>query len=936
MAYEGGYGGQQRSYGGPAPQRHAPRQHGGAPPQQYGAPQQYDDYQGGNGYDDFDGGYGQDYGGQYQDHNYGRGPPPPQDQYGPGPGRGGRPMPGGRGGPVPRPQTADPHRGRPHPPRGGMGPGPGRPTPNGPPGRGGMRPGPYGANSDPAARQLPTNTPPISPRDANFGNPYPPFQGKGRRTDLDLEQQITDQMSGMDLNHKPRMQANGRPSLDSQRSQGDYGRQPMNGGHGPPPRGYQQGYQDSRGPPPRQDPGYGGQGGYGGYDDGYGGGQGPPSNGFGPPARSRTMPVEDMRSRNNMPPPPQRMNTMQQHSTPAGRGIPQRPSTAGGHRPPPQRSYTANPQGAQGGQYGDGYDDGHFRKESTASYDDVYDSYFDNQRDGNPEYGAQQQQNRTSFPDFDAAPPAAQRGSFEQSMRPGGMEQPQRGAHQTAVLNHAKSQPDLRQPQAAVFEMAGDVPDLPPMPPVPQMNNYQTGYDQDYHGSGGYDQMPPRGPSAPPAAMNGSRNGGPMNPDSLPSHPAPVRPGLMQDSMVNLNSKPAPQQSPPRSNGARPSGRDEGPVTTQELEHLRMVIKTDASDQASALKLAKRLVEAADVLAPKMPDPKQRARARERYLIDCHKILKKLSNAQNPDAMFFLADCVGRGLFGHEPDHKEAFTQYQSAAKLGHPAAAYRTAVCCEIGHEDGGGTRKDPMKAIQWYKRAATLGDPPAMYKVGMILLKGLLGQPKNPREAVGWLKRAAERADADNPHALHELGLLYESAQPNDVIIRDETYAHSLFLQAADLGYKFSQYRLGCAFEYGLLGCPIDPRQSIMWYSKAATQEEHQAELALSGWYLTGSENVLGQSDTEAYLWARKAAIAGLAKAEYAMGYFTEVGIGVPPNLEDAKRWYWRAAAQDFPKARERLEDLKRAGKNGVRQRERISRSKIERQQEGDCTVM
>lgn len=323
--------------------------------------------------------------------------------------------------------------------------------------------------------------------------------------------------------------------------------------------------------------------------------------------------------------------------------------------------------------------------------------------------------------------------------------------------------------------------------------------------------------------------------------------------------------------------------------------------------------------------------------MDCHKILKKLSNAQNPDAMFLMADCLGRGLFGHEPDSKEAFTQYQSAAKLGHPAAAYRTAVCCEIGHEEGGGTRRDPLKAIQWYKRAATLGDPPAMYKVGMILLKGLLGQPRNPREAVGWLKRAAERATAENPHALHELGLLYESAQPNDAIIRDEAYAYSLFTQAAELGYKFSEYRLGCAYEYGLLGCPIDPRQSIMWYSRAATQEEHQAELALSGWYLTGSENVLGQSDTEAYLWARKAAIAGLAKAEYAMGYFTEVGIGVPPNLEDAKRWYWRAAAQDFPKARDRLEDLKRAGKNGaVRQRERISRSKIEKQQEGECSVM
>jgi TPR repeat protein len=83
-------------------------------------------------------------------------------------------------------------------------------------------------------------------------------------------------------------------------------------------------------------------------------------------------------------------------------------------------------------------------------------------------------------------------------------------------------------------------------------------------------------------------------------------------------------------------------------------------------------------------------------------------------------------------------------------------------------------------------------------------------------------------------------------------------------------------------------------LWYSRAATQEEHQAELALSGWYLTGSEGVLGQSDTEAYLWARKAAVARLAKAEYAMGYFTEVGIGVPANLEDAKRWYWRAAGK------------------------------------------
>lgn len=133
---------------------------------------------------------------------------------------------------------------------------------------------------------------------------------------------------------------------------------------------------------------------------------------------------------------------------------------------------------------------------------------------------------------------------------------------------------------------------------------------------------------------------------------------------------------------------------------------------------------------------------------------------------------------------------------------------------------------------------------------------------------------------------------------------------------------------------------------------QEEHQSELALSGWYLTGTEGVLQQSDTEAYLWARKAAQAGLAKAEYAMGYFTEVGIGAPANLEDAKRWYWKSAcesirsclqgtaklivftAQNFPKARDRLEDLRRGG--GAKQKTRVSRSNMKKQSDGECTIM
>ncbi|KAJ5053710.1 uncharacterized protein L3040_000001 [Drepanopeziza brunnea f. sp. 'multigermtubi'] len=781
----------------------------------------------------------------------------------------------------------------------------------------------------------------------------------------------------------------GRSSLDNQRRPppDHYGRSSVESSRSGPGRGYpsqgppQQGYSEPRRGPHGSSPGYGAprQNGYGGPvgANGWGG------EGYGPPSRGMNMPSEAPIPQGRQPP----MGGLGQgapYSGPVGRGA-QRPGTANGNRPPPQRSYTTQPPTADPYTNNARHSDGNYDYRESVS--DLYDAYYEEPRQGRPDSEASEMPN---FDDAPVAPGLHRRGtSIDAHIQP-----PQQNTYNQ--MRPKESQPDFRhqvQPQSAIFEMAGDAPPMPD--DYARDDGYGNGYHQGSRGYGGFDDPPqqngfvppPRSQSAAPGSgrgpplgslSNGPRPGfngfaqepGP-NPqmgrtnamptqssaDSLPCHPVPVRPGLTANSVASqANHKPPPvrnysnitttqqlQQTPPPMDGASPAVNavkpdDPSTVTSAELEQLRVTVKNNPADQTSAMLLARRLVDAADVLAPRIPDKRAQAKMRERYIMDAHKIIKKLIHQQNVEAMFYLADCYSRGALGLAPDNKEAFSLYQNAAKAGHPAAAYRTAVCCELGNDEGGGTRKDPLKAIQWYKRAALLGDTPAMYKMGMIQLKGLLGQPKNPREAVGWLKRAAERADAENPHALHELGLLYEAPQGGDsFIVRDEAYSFSLFSESADLGYKFSQFRLGAAYEYGLFGCPIDPRLSIMWYSKAAAQEEHQSELALSGWYLTGSEGVLQQSDTEAYLWARKAAMAGLAKAEYAMGYFTEVGIGSPANLEDAKRWYWRAAAQNFPKARERLEDLKRGGgKAGPTSRERISRSKVGKQNEGECAVM
>ncbi|KAK3071372.1 hypothetical protein LTR53_008751 [Teratosphaeriaceae sp. CCFEE 6253] len=440
------------------------------------------------------------------------------------------------------------------------------------------------------------------------------------------------------------------------------------------------------------------------------------------------------------------------------------------------------------------------------------------------------------------------------------------------------------------------------------------------------------------------------NPDALPHHPVSVRPGLMDGGGAQHSGQPvsvrqydaAPTVAHARQ--ASTEQRPAQPMTFQELDQLRAAVNANPSNNKQALLLAKRLVEASTILASEggRADPKTTARNREKYILEAHKRIKKLSAAGYPDAQFYLADCYGQGSLGLEVDTKEAFNMYQAAAKQGHPQAAYRTAVCCEMGPDEGGGTRRDFAKAVQWYRRAAALGDVAAMYKLGSILLKGLLGQPRNIGESVTWLKRSAEHADKDHPHALHELGTLYERAnaapEVRGKLVQDDAYALELFTRAARLGYRTSQFRLGQAYEYGALGLGIDHRASIAWYSKAAAQGEHQAELALSGWYLTGAEGILEQSDTEAYLWARKAAQSEppLGKAMFAMGYFSEMGIGCPASVDEARRWYGRAAAYKFPKALERLEELKKAGKSRPAPVNGKLARKDQKRDEAECAVM
>lgn len=425
------------------------------------------------------------------------------------------------------------------------------------------------------------------------------------------------------------------------------------------------------------------------------------------------------------------------------------------------------------------------------------------------------------------------------------------------------------------------------MPPPPPPQNYYpnermpslpASQSTPYFAPGPYQNGPP---SAYPASSQSSIRGPPSIAPTEESEIEPRPEARRSDTKDSVN---------PRTQKIKAVDLSAPPYTKEYIDQYRLRIKDDPDPEAH-FQYAKYLIDAAKNIGANAKDQRSVKKYRDSLIAESLKVIRRLATQGQAydEAQFFLANCHGTGMLGLQVDHERAYHLYLQAAKQNHPAASYRVAVCNEIG----AGTRREPSRAAAFYRKAASLGDTAAMYKLGVILLRGSLGEQPNHREAVGWLKRAAEQADEENPHALHELALLYE--QPGGQIVpHDPAYSKELYTRAAHLGYTHSQYKLGQCYEYGTLTCPVDPRRSIAWYTKAAEKGHSEAELALSGWYLTGSEGVLKQSDSEAYLWARRAANKGLSKAEYAVGYYAEVGIGIKQDVEFAKRWYMRAAGE------------------------------------------
>lgn len=354
--------------------------------------------------------------------------------------------------------------------------------------------------------------------------------------------------------------------------------------------------------------------------------------------------------------------------------------------------------------------------------------------------------------------------------------------------------------------------------------------------------------------------------------------------------------------------------TRKTLDMYRMNVKK-TNDPAIQYEFAIFMISAAQDEALQAAAEEERSTAPQKsgatppiksdLLKEAKHILQKLCDRSYPFAQYYLADGYASGLFSNgKPDLEKSFPLFLAASKHGHAEAGYRTALCYEYGW----GCRVDAAKAVQFYQQAASKNHPGAMLRLGRACLTGEMGLVKKYREGIRWLKRGSESADFQYNQAPFDLACLHEEGYGPDVF-KDEPYAAQLYTKAAALGHKEAAFRLGEAYEYGQISCPRDPALSVHFYTGAAELGHPQAQMALCAWYMVGVEEVLEKDEGEAYEWARKAAELGLAKAQYTVGYFTEMGIGCRRDPLEANVWYVRAADQGEERAKHRISAIRAA---------------------------
>ena len=182
---------------------------------------------------------------------------------------------------------------------------------------------------------------------------------------------------------------------------------------------------------------------------------------------------------------------------------------------------------------------------------------------------------------------------------------------------------------------------------------------------------------------------------------------------------------------------------------------------------------------------------------------------KSPEEQFLLARKYSTGE-GVEKNAATAFALMQSAASQKHPEAI------SGLGYYylNGVGVEMDEEKALECFRRGAELGHSRSQLNLGMTLLNRKF-DPESISEGLAWVEKAAQ---SGLDFALMAAGRIHFSGLFNSPV--DLPKAFQYYSKAAMQDNPDAQALVGWMHEQGA-GTPKNPDQSAEWYRKAAEQK-------------------------------------------------------------------------------------------------------------------
>lgn len=287
------------------------------------------------------------------------------------------------------------------------------------------------------------------------------------------------------------------------------------------------------------------------------------------------------------------------------------------------------------------------------------------------------------------------------------------------------------------------------------------------------------------------------------------------------------------------------------------------------------------------------------------------SPTAEPEALFVRGELLASGAFPTyvSKDLRSAFSDFEQSARKGWAPSWYRIGRDYEMVG--------DITRARNAYERGVKAHDVSSSFRLGVACIAGELQVERDVQRGLALVHSAADAANESAPEAAYTYGLmlageLYAAEVPLEVIAPGMSRGELIPLakryieRAAYFNMPVAQYKCGLCYEHALLTFPFDPLLSVQYYSAASQGGDADADMALSKWFLCGAANCFDKNEQLAWTFAERAARHSVPTAEFAMGYYYEVGIGVAPDMEKCKEWYRKAAAQNNIDATERLAAL------------------------------